>query len=78
MDRSRRWNGQKLDESDRPSVPARVTNAPIQALGHPAPQRRRQVGPTVSWYGRLLIVGTLLLAAGWEIFRLLLTIVSLD
>jgi len=55
-----------------------VTNAPMQALGHPAPQRRRQVGPTVSWYGRLLIVGTLLLAAGWEIFRLLLTIVSLD
>ena len=35
-------------------------------------------GPTVSWYGRLVIIATLLLAAGWEIFRLLMTVVTLD
>jgi hypothetical protein len=35
-------------------------------------------GPTVSWYGRLAIIATLLLAAGWEIFRLLMTVVTLD
>ena len=35
-------------------------------------------GPTVSWYGRLVIIATLLLAAGWEIFRLLMAVVTLD
>ncbi|OCX29130.1 MULTISPECIES: hypothetical protein [unclassified Bradyrhizobium] len=51
---------------------------PTRVVEHPAPRRRHRDGPTVSWYGRLLIVGTLLLAAGWEIFRLLLTIITLD
>lgn len=40
-------------------------------------QRRRKVG-TVSWYGTLLIVGTLLIAAGWEMFRWILVIITLD
>ena len=38
----------------------------------------REKAPTVSWYGTLLIVGTLSLAAGWEIFRWILTIIALD
>jgi hypothetical protein len=33
---------------------------------------------TVSWYGRLLIVSMLLVAAGWEIFRWILAIITLD
>ena len=33
---------------------------------------------TVSWYGRLLIVSMLLVAAGWELFRLIIAIVTLD
>ena len=33
---------------------------------------------TVSWYGTLLIIGTLLVAAGWEIFRWILAIITLD
>jgi hypothetical protein len=33
---------------------------------------------TVSWYGMLLIIGTLLVAAGWEIFRWILAIITLD
>jgi hypothetical protein len=33
---------------------------------------------TVSWYGKLLIVGTLLAVAGWEIFRWILAIITLD
>jgi hypothetical protein len=41
-------------------------------------RRKRRSDPTVSWYGRVLIVGTLLVAAGWEIFQLLLTIITLD
>jgi len=40
-------------------------------------QGRRKT-TTVSWYGTLLIVGTLLGAAGWEIFRWILAIITLD
>ncbi len=33
---------------------------------------------TVSWYGRLLIIATLLVAAGWELFRWILMIITED
>jgi hypothetical protein len=33
---------------------------------------------TVSWYGRLLIVTMLLVAAGWELLRLIVAIITLD
>ena len=46
--------------------------------GTSSPQQRRRSGPTVSWYSRLLIVGALLVVAGWEIFRLLLAVLTLD
>jgi hypothetical protein len=41
-------------------------------------RRDRGKAATVSWYGRLLIVATLLLAAGWELFRWILAIITLD
>jgi hypothetical protein len=40
-------------------------------------QGRRKIN-TAAWYVTILIGGTLLLAAGWEIFRLLLAIITLD
>lgn len=43
----------------------------------PKRQRRRKAA-TVSWYGTLLIAATLLVAAGWEIFRWVLAIITLD
>jgi len=33
---------------------------------------------TVSWYGSLLIIATLLVAAGWEIFQWILMIITQD
>ena len=59
-----------------------------KARGTPSPQStkeatnskrqgRRKIA-TVSWYGTLLIVATLLVAAGWEIFRWILAIITLD
>ena len=33
---------------------------------------------TVSWYGRLLIISTLSAAAGGELFRLIIAIITLD
>jgi hypothetical protein len=38
---------------------------------------RRKVA-TVSWYGRLLIITTLLVAAGWELFQWVLMIITQD
>jgi fatty acid desaturase len=38
---------------------------------------RRKVA-TVSWYGRLLIIATLLVAAGWELFQWVLMIITQD
>lgn len=35
-------------------------------------------GASVSWYGRLLIIATLLVGAGWELFRWLLLIITRD
>ncbi len=40
--------------------------------------RERREGRSVSWYGRLLIVSMLLVAAGWEIFRWILAVITLD
>lgn len=38
----------------------------------------RQTRPRVAWYATLLIVMTLLLGAGWELWRWLLLIITLD
>jgi hypothetical protein len=46
--------------------------------GTSSPRRRRRSGPTASRRGHLIIIGTLLVAAGWEIFRLLLDVLTLD
>src|ERR1700722_11189575 len=41
-------------------------------------RRDRRTATAVSWYSRLLIVGMLSVAAGWEIFRWILAIITLD
>ena len=41
-------------------------------------QRDNRKGAPVSWYGRLLIISMLLVAAGWELFRLIIAIITLD
>jgi hypothetical protein len=38
---------------------------------------RRKVA-LVSWYGRLLIIATLLVAAGWELFQWVLMVITQD
>jgi CBS domain len=40
-------------------------------------QQRRRKTAIVSWYGGLLIFSMLLVAAGWEIFRWILAIITL-
>ncbi|WP_246738119.1 nitroreductase family protein [Bradyrhizobium sp. CCBAU 051011] len=58
---------------------ARETSSPERTKEATTSKRqRRRKTITVSWYGTLLIVGTLLVAAGWEIFRWILAIITLD
>jgi hypothetical protein len=53
--------------------------ATAQAKEHKQPFRKSVcVGPAVSWYGKFLIVGALLVTAGWELSRLIITILALD
>ncbi|MGY3393089.1 hypothetical protein ACVWW6_005680 [Bradyrhizobium sp. USDA 3311] len=40
--------------------------------------RKVRVSPTVSWYGKILIVGALLVTMGYELFRLMIALVALD
>ena len=78
MDRSRQRNKQRLDDASDSDAHAVATSAPTPTLDQSMRRRHLRNGPTVSWYGRLLIVGALLVAAGWQIFQLLLTIITLD
>ncbi|QOZ28507.1 hypothetical protein XH93_36645 [Bradyrhizobium sp. CCBAU 51753] len=78
MDRSRQTNEQRLNDARDSHARAVATSAPTPTIDQPVRRRHLRRGPTISWYGRLLIVGALLVAAGWEIFRLLLTIITMD
>jgi hypothetical protein len=52
---------------------------PLRVVKETTSKRRgRRKAAAVSWYGRLLIFSVLLVAAGWEIFRLILAIITLD
>ena len=64
-------------------LPAKTSESEIQssegAKETHAPQRRgRRKAAAVSWYGGLLIVSMLLVAAGWELFQWIVTIITLD
>ena len=47
-------------------------------LANKASRGRVRISPKVSWYGKILVVGALLVAFGWELFHLMITLVTLD
>lgn len=47
-------------------------------LANKASRGRVRISPKVSWYGKILVVGALLVAFGWELFHLIITLVTLD
>jgi hypothetical protein len=61
---------------DRPQIAER--GSPREVDDESNAQRRDRRGATVSWYGKLLIVSMLLTGAAWEVFKLILTIITLD
>ena len=74
-----------LLQPDPPAHPDRVDTAAPASTGSPAlagkgTRRRtdRKRTTLVNWYAAALIVMTLLLASGWELWRWILLIVTLD
>ena len=65
---------------DRPPAGTPAADGPFSRRTQNESSRPRdnRKGATVSWYGKLLIVSMLLVAAGWEIFRWILMIITLD
>jgi hypothetical protein len=37
-----------------------------------------RLNPTVSWYGKIIIIGALLVTFGWELFHLVIALMTLD
>ncbi len=37
-----------------------------------------RIRPKVSWYGKIIIVGALLVTFGWELFHFIITLMTLD
>jgi hypothetical protein len=54
------------------------TRSPQAPKGMDSKRQGRRKTAIVSWYGSLLIFSMLLVAAGWEIFRWILAIITLD
>jgi hypothetical protein len=53
-------------------------SAELQQRTSEIERRDRRKAAGVSWYGRLLIFSMLLVAAGWEFFRLILAAIISD
>ena len=75
---------QKIPTATSLSSPSR---GPTETTGMQSRQKTQEANSgrpdnrkmaTVSWYGRLLIISMLLVAAGWELFRLIIAIITLD
>jgi hypothetical protein len=59
--------------------PDRLAKGPTGTQSPQEIERRdRRKAAGVSWYGRLLIFSMLLVAAGWEFFRLILAAIISD
>lgn len=68
------------DSIVQPSGPTETTGMQsrqkTQEANSGRPDNRKMA--TMSWYGRLLIISMLLVAAGWELFRLIIAIITFD
>jgi hypothetical protein len=62
-------------DHDRTTDPRTASPAARGTRRHPD---NRNLRPRVSWYGALLIALMLAIAAGWELWRLLLLALTLD
>ncbi|MEY9123249.1 hypothetical protein [Bradyrhizobium yuanmingense] len=65
-------------EPGKAAASSPTTGDPRPTAARKTPQRLVRINPTVSWYGKILIVGALLVAFGWELFHLVITLLTLD
>jgi hypothetical protein len=66
-----------LRETRQPSDPLDAAGGGSPVAG-PADRRRRKERPRVGWIATIAIVLMLLLGAGWELWRWLLLIITMD
>jgi hypothetical protein len=59
---------------DSPKMAERGSGRPADA----SRTRRDRPKAAVSWYGKLLIVSMLLVGAAWEVFKWIITVITLD
>ena len=75
---TRRNASDQAPAPDRDRVAAPQSASPIAARDTRKRPDNRAPHPRVSWYGALLIVLMLTIAAGWELWRLFLLALTLD
>lgn len=73
---ARTRNGAVSKPGDRAADPLPAQRQVLSAKG--ASRKWVRISPKVSWYGKILIVGALLVTFGWELFHLIITLVTLD
>ncbi|TGN89012.1 hypothetical protein EOW77_0009245 [Bradyrhizobium yuanmingense] len=85
IDRYQRLLKTRLSDVERFYVESRLSEemAPPTLYARPRtarPTTRRlvRISPTVSWYGKILVIGALLVTFGWELVRLVITLLTLD
>lgn len=71
-----------MTTNQRPSRPRQGSQVGASEELHPlpaqAPGRRKREHPRVGWFATVLIVLMLLVGAGWEVWRWLLLVITMD
>ncbi|WP_375306245.1 hypothetical protein WI560_31250 [Bradyrhizobium sp. A11] len=89
-----RYQGAAICFGDHTTMEARTKSSAISEPGDRAadllPAERQvlsankgsrrwvRISPKVSWYGKILIAGALLITFGWQLFHLFITLMTLD
>lgn len=61
---------------DRAADPSPAARQALSTKG--ASRRWVRISPKVSWYGKILVVGALLVTFGWELFHFIIRLMTLD
>jgi hypothetical protein len=69
---------ERRTEPDEGVVPSPTTTGPRPEAAKQTSRRPVSIGPKVSRYGKIFVIGAMLLALGWQVFHLIIALVTLD